>query len=268
MDDAAPIREELALPPVLIPVDAYVSPAYAAAENVKLWGKVWQVACRVEEIPGVGDYVTYDIVDESITVVRTAADTIKAFYNVCQHRGRRLTEGCGHAKQFACKFHGWRWDINGENVFCRNQEDWGGALDADNLRLPQVKVGQWGGWGVDQHGPGQREPGRLPPAGGGDAGPVRAGEDALPLAPVALLPLQLEDHAGGVQRELPRQHHPPRHRAVRRGAAITGPRPPANMPGMAPTRAPGQTRRRARAWVAAWPGPPTPANTWPASSRN
>ena len=73
--------------PVVIPIEAYVSHDYAAAENDRLWGKVWQVACRVEEIPDVGDYVTYDIVDESIIVVRSAPDTIEAFYNVCQHRG-------------------------------------------------------------------------------------------------------------------------------------------------------------------------------------
>src|ERR1700730_6826985 len=129
-----------------LPKEDQCSPAFAQLEEERLWPYVWQIACRVEEIPNVGDYVTYDIVDESIIVIRTSPDEIRAYYNVCQHRGRRLTEGCGHAKQFACKFHGWRWDINGENAFCRNQEDWGGALNADNLRLPQVKADTWGGW--------------------------------------------------------------------------------------------------------------------------
>jgi hypothetical protein len=45
---------------VVIPIEAYVSEAYAKAENEKLWPKVWQIACRVEELPKVGDYVTYD----------------------------------------------------------------------------------------------------------------------------------------------------------------------------------------------------------------
>jgi phenylpropionate dioxygenase-like ring-hydroxylating dioxygenase large terminal subunit len=132
--------------PVAIPVEAYTSEAYARAEGDKLWGKVWQPACRVEEIPKVGDYVTYDIMDESIIVVRTAADKIQAHYNVCQHRGRRLTEGCGHTAQFYCRFHGWRWDLNGDNAYVLDPEDWGTALNPDNLRLKTVKVDTWGGW--------------------------------------------------------------------------------------------------------------------------
>lgn len=132
--------------PQIIPVEAYLSVDYARAENEKLWPKVWQVACREEELENVGDFVTYDILDESIIVVRSAPDTISAYYNVCPHRGRRLTKGCGHARQFACKFHGWRWGIDGENKFVLDPEDWGNALTADNLRLKQVKVGTWGGF--------------------------------------------------------------------------------------------------------------------------
>jgi nitrite reductase/ring-hydroxylating ferredoxin subunit len=131
---------------VVIPAEAYVSEAYARAEGEKLWPKVWQVACRAEEIPKIGDYVTYDIADESIIVVRTAADRIQAFYNVCQHRGRRLTSGCGHTAQFYCRFHGWRWDLEGENVFVLDREDWGEALTPENLRLKQVTCDDWGGW--------------------------------------------------------------------------------------------------------------------------
>ena len=133
-------------PPVIVPAEAYISPEYAKAEDQKLWGKVWQVACRVEEIPNVGDYVTYDIVEESIIVVRNAPDKISAYYNVCAHRGRNLTDGCGHTKRFACKFHGWKWDLNGENVEVVSRDDWGDSLSADNLRLKQVKVDTWGGY--------------------------------------------------------------------------------------------------------------------------
>ena len=132
--------------PVLIPIEAYVSQDYVRAENEKLWPRVWQIACREEELKKVGDYVTYDILDESIIVVRSAPDKISAFYNVCQHRGRRLTSGCGHARQFFCRFHGWRWDINGENSFALDSEDWDACLNADNLRLPAVNIDTWGGW--------------------------------------------------------------------------------------------------------------------------
>jgi phenylpropionate dioxygenase-like ring-hydroxylating dioxygenase large terminal subunit len=146
MNDVSRLEARTAEKPVLIPIEAYVSKDYARAEGEKLWPKVWQVACRVEEIPKVGDYVTYDILDESILVVRTAKDRIQAFFNVCQHRGRRLTEGCGHTAQFYCRFHGWRWELNGDNAFVLDPEDWQGVLNKDNLRLKAVKVDTWGGF--------------------------------------------------------------------------------------------------------------------------
>jgi phenylpropionate dioxygenase-like ring-hydroxylating dioxygenase large terminal subunit len=132
--------------PAIIPTDAYTSESYARLENERLWGKVWQAACRAEEIPNVGDYVTYDIVDESIIIVRTSEDSIQAFYNVCQHRGRQLTEGCGNARQFVCRFHGWRWKINGEIAFVNDRKGYEGSLTDENTRLPAVKADCWGGW--------------------------------------------------------------------------------------------------------------------------
>jgi nitrite reductase/ring-hydroxylating ferredoxin subunit len=111
-----------------------------------LLAKVWQVACREEEIPEVGNYVTYDILDQSVIVVRTAPDTIKAHHNVCMHRGRRLTEGCGKTGRFTCKFHGWQWNIDGDNEMILHKEDWGDALTAENTALIPVKTGTWGGY--------------------------------------------------------------------------------------------------------------------------
>lgn len=138
--------EMRSVPFAVIPTEAYTSEAYARAENERLWGKVWQAACRVEEIPEIGDYVTYDIMDESIIIVRTAADRIQAFYNVCQHRGRQLTEGGGNTRQFVCKFHGWRWKINGETAFINDRKGYGGCISNENTGLVPVKVDSWGGW--------------------------------------------------------------------------------------------------------------------------
>lgn len=132
--------------PVVIGVEPYVSEVYARAEDDRLWAKVWQVACREEEIPKVGDYVTYDVFEESIIVVRVAPDRIAAYYNVCLHRGRRLTSGCGHTKRFVCRFHGWKWDLEGNNVEALAREDWEGALSDESLRMKQVKIDTWGGW--------------------------------------------------------------------------------------------------------------------------
>src|SRR5579862_8463490 len=76
--------------PLTCGVEAYISADYARAERDRLWRKVWQQVGREEEIPDVGSYLTYDIQGDSILVARSAPGTIRAFYNVCSHRGRRL----------------------------------------------------------------------------------------------------------------------------------------------------------------------------------
>ena len=129
-----------------LPVDAYVSPEYARTEKARLWNKVWQIACREEEIPEVGDYYTYDILEDSAIVVRTAPDTISAFYNSCRHRGRRLTNGCGHAERFRCQYHAWQWHLDGENAHVTRREHWGEQLKDEDIRLGTVQVGRWAGY--------------------------------------------------------------------------------------------------------------------------
>jgi nitrite reductase/ring-hydroxylating ferredoxin subunit len=126
--------------------EAYYQPEYLALEKERLWSRVWQMACRVEELAEVGDYVTYEIGDESVIVVRSAPDALRAFHNVCQHRGRRLAKGCGQAQRLRCPFHGWQWDLEGKNVHVTTKEDWGGLLDDQDLGLKPVKLSTWGGF--------------------------------------------------------------------------------------------------------------------------
>jgi len=139
--------------PVTYPVEAFVSPEYARAEADRLWSKVWQVAGRLEEIPKPGDYITYEIGEDSILIVRTAATAIKAYHNVCPHRGRRLIDtppgenrACGNRKAFVCGFHGWTYNLDGKNTYVLDKEDWKGVLDEKRTSLCEVKVDTWGGW--------------------------------------------------------------------------------------------------------------------------
>jgi phenylpropionate dioxygenase-like ring-hydroxylating dioxygenase large terminal subunit len=126
--------------------EAYISKEFAELERKYLWPRVWQMACRLEELPKVGSFVTYDILDESIIVVRTSATELKAYNNACLHRGRRLTAGCGHINTFVCKFHGWSWNLQGENIKVMDGEQWGEELQRSNLKLRQYKVDTWGGF--------------------------------------------------------------------------------------------------------------------------
>ena len=96
----------------------YTSRAFHELEKEKLWSKVWQFACREEEIPDVGDTAVYDICDWSILVVRSAPDTIKAYYNACLHRGRQLREFSGWTNELRCPFHGFCWNLDGSLATC------------------------------------------------------------------------------------------------------------------------------------------------------
>jgi phenylpropionate dioxygenase-like ring-hydroxylating dioxygenase large terminal subunit len=129
-----------------VPKEAYVDPGFASEEKQKLWPRVWQMACREEELPNIGSFVTYDILDESVIVIRTSATEIKALNNACLHRGRQLTEGCGQTSRLVCKFHGWKWNINGSVHEVVERDDWGKTLTDEDLRLTEFKVGTWGGF--------------------------------------------------------------------------------------------------------------------------
>ena len=132
--------------PVTFGAEAFTSPDYARAEPEHLWRKVWQHVAREEDLVEVGDYVTYDIADDTILIVRSAPGEVSAFHNVCSHRGRRLATGCGRARQFRCAYHAWRYNLRGECVHVLDREDWGGTLKQEDIDLPRVQVDTWGGW--------------------------------------------------------------------------------------------------------------------------
>jgi nitrite reductase/ring-hydroxylating ferredoxin subunit len=135
--------------PDFVPASDYISKEFLKLENERVWPRVWLMACRVEELEAPGSYVTFDIVRDSILLVRHPSGEIKAFYNVCQHRGRRLKDGCGHVgKSIFCRFHGWSWNLDGSIQRIVHREEWNGCpefQDAD-LRLPEVRVDTWAGW--------------------------------------------------------------------------------------------------------------------------
>lgn len=129
----------------LLQKDAYISPEFFGLERERLWPRVWQVACREEEIPNVGDFVEYEITDESIVVVRSAPDQIRAFYNVCQHRGKRLVRGVGAVRKFRCAYHGWTYGLDGECTTIVDEQDYVTLCKGD-VALKQVRCETWQGY--------------------------------------------------------------------------------------------------------------------------
>ncbi len=133
--------------PDRIPSKRYYDKDFYDLEVKNLWPHVWQMACRLEDIPEVGDYSVYRNLDQSIIVIRTAEDTVKAYHNHCRHRGVELVNNRGKAKGgFICPFHGWRWDAEGNNTYM--YADFAFAEDQKceaDLKLVPVRVETWGG---------------------------------------------------------------------------------------------------------------------------
>ena len=130
-----------------IPSQRYYDEAFFELEREKLWPHVWQMACRLEEISEIGDYVEYRLLDKSVIVVRTKTG-VKAFHNACRHRGLTLVEGSGNCKTkgIICPFHGWRWNMEGENTFVFGKQIFSAdLLEKAELSLVPCRLETWGG---------------------------------------------------------------------------------------------------------------------------
>jgi len=130
----------------IVPCARYTSAEFGALEFERLWARVWQVACREEEIAEVGDFCEYLIGDQSILVVRSAPEDVRAYHNTCLHRGTRLAAGSGHFDDecIRCRYHAWRYDLDGKLIEIVDREEF--APISQDMGLSQVRVDLWGGF--------------------------------------------------------------------------------------------------------------------------
>jgi phenylpropionate dioxygenase-like ring-hydroxylating dioxygenase large terminal subunit len=133
--------------PSQVPVERYVSRAAHEREKELLWSRIWQVACREEQLRDVGDTVVYDIADKSYLLVRVQPGEggITAYPNACLHRGRALRDGPGRVLELQCAFHGFCWSLDGKLKRIPSAWDFP-QITPNSLSLPKVAVGQWGGF--------------------------------------------------------------------------------------------------------------------------
>jgi phenylpropionate dioxygenase-like ring-hydroxylating dioxygenase large terminal subunit len=98
-----------------LPSWAYTNPEYLEIEKEELFRKTWQIACHVSDVPNVGDYFSFDIVGERALVMRGKDNVVRAFHNVCRHRGSRVvaTERGTCKSAIVCPFHGWSYNLDG-----------------------------------------------------------------------------------------------------------------------------------------------------------
>jgi phenylpropionate dioxygenase-like ring-hydroxylating dioxygenase large terminal subunit len=128
-----------------LPIDRYISRDWHEKETEKLWKRVWQFACREEDIPNPGDYYIYEIVRYSFIVMRQSDGSVKAFPNACLHRGRRLKDFNGSCSEIRCAFHGFAWANDGALKDVPARWDFPHVED-ENFHLFECKIGQWAGF--------------------------------------------------------------------------------------------------------------------------
>lgn len=128
-----------------IPTERYTSASVRDLEAEKVFGRVWQVVCRLEEIPEVGDTWVHDVAGHSVVLVRVAAREVNAFHNSCLHRGTKLCTEARNVADIRCPFHGFTWNLDGS--FAGMPCEWDFRhVDKASFRLPSVRTGTWGGF--------------------------------------------------------------------------------------------------------------------------
>lgn len=129
------------------PKQRYYDADFFAMEAELLWPRVWQMACRLEEIPDAYDAVEYEFLDQSVIVMRDGDMGVRAFQNACRHRGVKLVDGRARCSEgFVCPFHGWCYGHDGTNSFVPRRKTFAEHnLQPGDLDLVPVRCETWGG---------------------------------------------------------------------------------------------------------------------------
>lgn len=96
-----------------LPGRFYYDPQVAEIERREIFYKTWQFVGYTNDVAEHGDYITASIIDQPVFVIRDKAGRLRAYYNVCSHRGHTLLEGKGSTRLIRCKFHSWAYDLEG-----------------------------------------------------------------------------------------------------------------------------------------------------------
>ena len=133
--------------------DSY-DPEFYELEKEAVFRRSWLNLGRVEQLPRPGTYFTRELefLGVSILVVRDLQGEIRAFHNVCSHRGNKLMwnedpaeESRGSCRAIACKYHGWRYGLDGQIDYVHNAAEFF-DLKAERLALPRIHLDTWAGW--------------------------------------------------------------------------------------------------------------------------
>lgn len=131
-----------------------ISPDFYALEREAIFKRAWLNVGRVEQLPKTGSYFTKDlaVANASIVIVRDRDGNVRAFHNICRHRGNKLVwndfpreETAGVARQFVCKYHGWRYGLDGKLNYVQQESEFF-DLDKSCHGLVPVHCDVWAGF--------------------------------------------------------------------------------------------------------------------------
>ena len=129
-----------------LPAWTYYDADFLELEKERVFRPSWQVVCHESDIPQRGDWHTLEYIGESVIVVRGEDSQLRAFTNVCRHRGSRLVDGAkGCAKKLVCPYHAWTYDLDGKLTGVPDAASYP-TLDKSSSGLAPVDLEVWRGF--------------------------------------------------------------------------------------------------------------------------
>ena len=129
-----------------LPAWTYYDADFLELEKERVFRPSWQVVCHESDIPQRGDWHTLEYIGESVIVVRGEDRQLRAFTNVCRHRGSRLVDGAkGCAKKLVCPYHAWTYDLDGKLTGVPDAASYP-TLDKSSSGLAPVDLEVWRGF--------------------------------------------------------------------------------------------------------------------------
>jgi choline monooxygenase len=129
-----------------IPSSWYTDERVFELEKQTVFSNSWHVAARADQLSAPGDYVTTEVADEPVVIVRGSDNQTRAFFNACRHHAAAvMTAACGNAPQMRCPYHGWTYSLEGE---LKGTPDFAGVCDFDRASngLIPVELANWEEW--------------------------------------------------------------------------------------------------------------------------
>src|SRR5689334_8438696 len=136
-----------------LPWSWYADPEILRRENERIFARNWQYAGHTGQLSDEGSYFASTAGQIPVVVTRARGEDVRAFLNVCRHRGHVLAAGAGRRETLQCPYHAWTYGLDGK-LRAAPRADREPGFDFDDLGLQEISVGTWGPFVFVNPGPG------------------------------------------------------------------------------------------------------------------